>query len=66
MKYDRREEAEIFCRRSEILSSVKMKIDEVLDPSKPDYDVNITDKEVLNLAGVSEKEYQWALSISGD
>ena len=58
--------ADILCRRSEILSSVKMKIDEVLDPSKPDYDVNISDKQVLNLAGVSEKEYKWALSISGD
>ena len=58
--------ADILCRRSDILSSVKLKIDELLDPRKANYNVNITDKDLLNLAGVSDKEYEWALSISGD
>ena len=58
--------AEVLSKQSAILTSVKKKINEVLDPSKSDYDPNLTHKQVLNLAGISEKDYEWALSISTD
>ena len=60
------QKAVILKRRSEILCCVKQKIDEKLDPSKPNYDSSITAEDVLAMCNVSKDEYNWALSISGD
>ena len=57
---------EILWKRNAILTSVKEKINEVLDPSNPNYDPNLNNKHVLDSAGISETSYYWALSISGD
>jgi hypothetical protein len=53
-------------RRKEILCSVKQKIDEVLNPSKENYDATLTETDILNSIGISEDEYYWALSTSPD
>ncbi len=53
-------------RRKEILSKVKQKIDEVLNPSKENYDATATEKDILDSVGVTENDYYWALSISSD
>ena len=53
-------------KRSEILGCVKEKINEKLDPSKPDYDSNTRAEDVLAMCKISKEEYNWALSISGD
>ena len=50
----------ILSRRKEVLSLVKQKIDEMLNPSKDGYD------SALNSAGVTEDQYYSALSISPD
>ena len=56
----------ILDRRKEILSKVKQKIDEVLNPSKENYDITATEKDILHSVGVTEDEYYWALSVSSD
>ena len=56
----------VLVRRKEVLSLVKQKIDEVLNPSKDNYDNTLTDTEVLKSVGISEDEYYRALSISPD
>ena len=53
-------------RRNEILCCVKEKINEKLDPSKPDYNSNTSAQDVLSMCKVSKDEYNWALSISAD
>ena len=53
-------------KRNEILCCVKEKINEKLDPSKPDYDSSTSAEDVLALCKVSKDEYNWALSISAD
>ena len=53
-------------RRKEILCSVKQKIDEVLNPSKENYDATLTETDILNSIGINEDEYYWALSTSPD
>ena len=53
-------------RRNEILCCVKEKINEKLDPSKPDYDSSTSAEDVLAMCKVSKDEYNWALSISAD
>jgi hypothetical protein len=53
-------------RRKEILSKVKQKIDEVLNPSKENYDGTATEKDIFDSVGVTENDYYWALSISSD
>ena len=53
-------------KRNEILSCVKEKINEKLDPSKPDYDSSTSAEDVLAMCKVSKDDYNWALSISGD
>ena len=53
-------------KRNEILCSVKEKINEKLDPSKPDYDSSTRAEDVLAMCKVSKHEYNWALSISAD
>ncbi|CAB4001280.1 Hypothetical predicted protein [Paramuricea clavata] len=57
----------ILTRRREILSKVKQKIDDVLNPSKPTYDPHATSINILNeIDIITEQDYQWALSISPD
>jgi hypothetical protein len=56
----------ILTRRKEILSKVKQKIDDVLNPSKPTYDPHATPINILNEIDITEQDYQWALSISPD
>ena len=52
--------------RREILSSVKQKIDEVLNPSMPAYDSSVTEDDILNSIGIIKEQYYSALSISSD
>ncbi|XP_028408493.1 uncharacterized protein LOC114531049 [Dendronephthya gigantea] len=57
----------ILNRRKEILTLVKNKIDEVLNPSsKENYIATATEKDILDSIGIAEGEYYWALSISPD
>jgi hypothetical protein len=56
----------ILTRRQEILSKVKQKIDDVLNPSKPTYEAHATPNDILNDIGITEQDYQWATSISPD
>ena len=63
---DDEKKSRILNRCKEILSLVKQKIDEVLNPSKENYDTSLTEADILNSIGVSEDEYYWALSISPD
>ena len=56
----------VLTKRTEVLSLVKQKIDEVLNPSKDTYDNTLTESGILNSIGISEDEYYRALSISPD
>ena len=56
----------VLTKRTEVLSSVKQKIDEVLNPSKDTYDNTLTESDILNSIGISEDEYYRELSISPD
>ena len=56
----------ILTRRASILGTVKSKIDEILNPSKPEYNPNLTAAQVLATADISEQDYYWALSVSAD
>ena len=56
----------ILTRRKEILSKVKQKIDDVLNPSKPTYDPHATATDILNDIDITEQDYQWAISVSPD
>ncbi len=56
----------ILARRQEILSKVKRKIDDVLNPSKPTYEAHATQTDILNDIGITEQDCQWAISISPD
>ena len=53
-------------RCKEILSLVKQKIDEVLNPSKPDYNPSLTQEDIFKDIGITKEEYVAALSISSD
>lgn len=54
-------------KQKEILTSVKEKINSVLNPSKPeDYDPNLTEGNNFNSLGITQEEYYNALSISPD
>ena len=53
-------------RRKEILSLVKDKIDDVLNPSKSNYDSTFTEADVFNSVNITEEQYYWALFISPD
>ena len=59
-------QSNILTRRKEILSKVKQRIDDVLNPSKPTYDPHATPIDILNKIDITEQDYQWALSISPD
>ncbi|KXJ10654.1 ATP-dependent DNA helicase PIF1 [Exaiptasia diaphana] len=56
----------ILNKRKEILSLVKEKIDEHLNPSVQDYNPTLTEKDILSSLGISETEYYSALSVSSD
>lgn len=53
-------------RRKEILSLVKDKIDDVLNPSESNYNSTLTEADVFNSVNITEEQYYWALSISPD
>ncbi len=53
-------------RRTKILTSVKQKIDEILNLSKSDYNPTISDTDILKSIDVTEDDYYWALSVSPD
>ena len=52
--------------QNEILSLVKNKIDNMLNPSKPDHNPELTDTDIFNSVNITEEQYYWALSISPD
>ena len=53
-------------KRRETLTLVKDKIDDVLNPSKPNYDSTLTESDVFKSIGITEDQYYAALSISPD
>ena len=48
--------ANILAKRKEILSKVKQKIDNVLNPSKSRYEPNTTLNHILNVIGTTEQD----------
>ena len=52
--------------RNQILSLVKQKIDEVLNPSLSTYNSLLTDNDIFTSIGISKDQYLSALSISSD
>ena len=56
----------LLSRRKEILTKVEQKIDELLNPSKDNYDATVSENDILDSVGVTKDEYYWALSISAD
>ena len=56
----------ILTRRASILGTFKSKIDEILNPSKSEYNPNLTAAQVLVTADILEQDYYWALSVSAD
>ena len=59
-------ETNILTRRKEILSLMKQKIDEVLNPSIADYNSLLTPEEIFQEIAITNEEYEWALTISPD
>ena len=53
-------------RQKEILRLVKVKIDEVLNPSKANYDPTLTEADIFKSVNITEEQYYWALSVSTD
>lgn len=53
-------------RRKEILSLVKQKIDEVLNPSIQEYNPTLSKEDIFKDVGISKQDYEWALSVSPD
>ena len=53
-------------RQKEILRLVKEKIDEVLNPSKANYNPTLTEADIFKSVNITEEQYYWALSISPD
>lgn len=58
--------SDLLDKRKETLSLVKQQIDDVLNPSKPNYDSTLTEDDIFNLAGINKEAYYSALSISPD
>lgn len=56
----------ILTRRKDILSLMKQKIDEVLNPSIADYNSLLTPEEIFQEIAITNEEYEWALTISPD
>ena len=63
---DERIKSNILDQRTKILFAVEQKIDEVLYPSKSDYNETLSETDILTSIGITEDEYYWALSISPD
>lgn len=53
-------------RKKGILFLVKQKVDEVLNPTEPEYLPTLSKENILQVIGIIEEQYQWALSISPD
>ena len=51
-------------RRKEILSLVKQKIDEVLNPNIQAYNPTLSQKDIFRSIGITKQDYEWALSVS--
>ena len=58
--------SDLLDKRKEVLSLVKQQIDDVLNPSKPNYDSTLTEDDIFNFAGINKEAYYSALSISPD
>ena len=56
----------VLSRRKAILSLVKEKIDDLLNPSKSNYNDTLTENDIFSSVGITEEEYYSALSISPD
>ena len=52
--------------RRQILSLVKQKVDELLNPSISTYDSSLSEDDIFSSIGVSKEEYYSALTISSD
>ena len=63
---DEEVKADALEKRKEILCLVKQKIDEVLNPSKPEYLPSLSKEDIFHDVGITKEQYQWALSISPD
>ena len=63
---DLEEKTNTLDKRKEILSLVKSKIDDLLNPSKSDYDPTLTEADIFSSVNITEEQYYWALSISPD
>ena len=57
---------EMLTKRKEILSLVKQKIDESLNPSKADYNPLLTPDDIFKELGITKQQYEKALSLSPD
>lgn len=53
--------SDLLDKRKETLSLVKQQIDDVLNPSKPNYDSTLTEDDIFNLAGINKEAYYSAL-----
>ena len=51
----------ILDRQTQVLISVKQKIDEVLNPSKPDYNPMLNQADILKSIGITEDEFYYIL-----
>ena len=58
--------AAALAKRKEILCLVKQKIDEVLNHNKPEYLPSLSKEDIFQDVGITQEQYQWALSISPD
>lgn len=63
---DQEEKTNTLDKQKEILSLVKGKIDDLLNPSKSDYDPSLTEADIFSSVNITEEQYYWALSISPD
>ena len=41
-------------------------MDDMLNPSKPDYNPGLTNTDIFKSVNITEEQYYWALSISPD
>ena len=58
--------AAALAKRKEILCLVKQKIDEVLNPNKPEYLPSLSKEDIFQDVGITKEQYQLALSMSPD
>ena len=63
---DLEEKTNTLDKQKEILSLVKGKIDDLLNPSKSNYDPALTEADIFTSVNITEEQYYWALSISPD